>query len=628
MKNRTSDEVLNLLAKRFPDDQSLYTEIINLKAILNLPKGTEHFMSDLHGEYEAFCHILNNCSGVIREKTEKEFAGEMTEEERDDFLTLIYYPEEKLAMELELGHVTPAFYEKNLYRLIRLSRSLSSRYTRSKVRKAMPPQYAYVLDELLHAQPDEDNNQFVYHQKILETLIELGSADEFIEALCVLVKRLAVDRLHIVGDIFDRGPHPDRILDMLMRHHAVDIEWGNHDILWMGAASGNEASIAAVVRNCLNYDNLDVLESGYGVSLRPLTLFAEKTYPGLPLREAQLQAIHVMMFKLEGQIILRHPEYHMEDRLLLDKLDLVRHEVRLDGNAYPVKEIPFPTLDPADPYTLSADEREVMNAFGHAFRHSERLSRHMDFLYEHGSMYRVFNNNLLFHGCIPMTEGGRFQAVDFAGVEYSGKTMMDHYDSLARAAYHRHVPSAVDFMWYLWCHPLSPVCGRHIKTFERVYVLDKSTWEEPQDPYYRHCETEEGCLRVLREFGLANDEAHVINGHTPIKVREGESPLKAGGKLVVIDGGFSRSFHQRTGIAGYTLIGNSHGLRLASHQPFTSIRDVLQKNTDIHSDSKVFFQYDQRFMISRTDTGKAIQKQIGLLQDLLDAYRSGWRPEA
>ena len=627
MRNGTSEEILNLLAQRYPDDQSLYTEIINLKAILNLPKGTEHFMSDLHGEYAAFCHILNNCSGVIREKTEKEFGGEMTEEERDDFLTLIYYPAEKLAMEEELGHVNPAFYEKNLNRLIRLSRSLSSRYTRSKVRKAMPAQYAYVLDELLHAQPDEDDNQLVYHKKILETLIELDSADEFIEALCVLVKRLAVDRLHIVGDIFDRGPHPDRILDMLLQHHSVDLEWGNHDILWMGAASGNEASIAAVVRNCLNYDNLDVLESGYGVSLRPLTLFAERTYPDLPLREAQLQAIHVIMFKLEGQIILRHPEYHMEDRLLLDKMNLEKREILIDGQSWPLKDMPFPTLDPSKPYALSEEEREVMNAFCHAFRHSERLKRHMDFIFENGSMYRVCNNNLLFHGCIPMTEGGRFTGVDFAGVEYSGKSMMDHYDALARAAYHRHVPSAVDFMWYLWCHRLSPVCGRHIKTFERAYITDRAAWDEPMDPYYRHCETEEGCLRVLREFGLNNDEAHVINGHTPIKVKEGESPIKAGGKLVVIDGGFCRSLQKRTGIAGYTLIGNSHGLRIASHQPFTSIRDVLKKNSDIHSESEVFFQYRQRFMLSRTDTGRAIQQQIGLLQDLLDAYRSGWRPK-
>ncbi len=626
MKNTLNEDMLNLLARRYPDDQSLYTEIINLNAILNLPKGTEHFMSDLHGEYAAFCHILNNCSGVIREKTEKEFGGEMTAEEMNDFLTLIYYPREKMALEEERGRLTPDFFEKNLNRLIRLSRSLSSRYTRSKVRKSMPPQYAYVLDELLHAQPDEDDNQVRYHQKILDTLIDLGSADEFIEALCVLVKRLAVDRLHIVGDIFDRGPHPDRILDMLMEHHAVDIEWGNHDILWMGAACGNEASIAAVVRNCLNYDNLDVLESGYGVSLRELTLFAERTYPRLSLREAQLQAIVVIMFKLEGQIILRHPEYHMEDRLLLDKLDLDKHTVRIGTEEYPIRDIPFPTLDPARPYELSDGEKAVMKSFCHAFRHSEKLSRHMDFLYERGSMYRVLNNNLLFHGCIPMTESGRFTGVDFAGVEYSGRSMMDHYDALARAAYHKRVPSAVDFMWYLWCARLSPVCGRHIKTFERAYVLDKAAWEEPMDPYYRHCETVEGCQRVLREFGLDNDEAHVINGHTPVRVKEGESPLKAGGRLVVIDGGFCRSLQKRTGIAGYTLIGNSHGLRLSSHQPFTSIQDVLRENADIHSDSQVFFNYRQRFMIRQTDNGQVIQRQIGMLKELLEAYRSGWRP--
>ena len=357
--------------------------------------------------------------------------------------------------------------------------------------------------------------------------------------------------------------------------------------------------MATVVRNSLSYHNMDVLEKGYGISLRPLALFAERTYKKRKsVTEMAKIAISIILFKLEGQIIMRHPEYNQDDRLMLHRINYEKGTIDYFGTEYPLKDTNFPTVDPKDPYKLSEGEEMLMETLTYSFLHSKRLQKHMRYIYSHGSMYKVCNNNLLFHGCIPMTEGGRFQAVDFAGVEYSGKSMMDHYDALARAAYHRHVPSAVDFMWYLWCHHLSPVCGRHIKTFERAYVLDKTAWEEPQDPYYRHCETEEGCL-----------------------------PLKAGGKLVVIDGGFSRSFHKRTGIAGYTLIGNSHGLRLASHQPFTSIQDVLKKNADIHSDSKVFFTYRQRFMIGRTDTGRAIQKQISLLQDLLDAYRSGWRPE-
>ena len=620
-------DALSLLAREYPTEQALYTEIINLKAILNLPKGTEHFMSDLHGEYAAFCHIMNNCSGVIREKTLTVFGDRLTPEERDDFLTLIYYPREKLARLRAEGAVGTAWYRLALSRLIELCRALSSRYTRSKVRKLMPPEYAYVLDELLHAQPDEDNNQVVYHQKILDTLIELNSADEFVEALCGLVKRLAVDRLHIVGDLFDRGPHPDRILDMLSAHHAVDLEWGNHDVLWMGAASGNGACLAAVVRNCLTYDNLDVLESGYGVSLRPLTLFAQETYPTLSLRDAQLQAINVIMFKLEGQIIRRHLEYNMDDRLLLERMDREASFVQIGETRYPMKPLPFPTVSTDDPYALTEGEKGVMEAFAHAFRHSERLSRHMDFLYQRGRMYRVANGNLLFHGCIPMTEAGGFASIDLSGVLYSGRSMMDHFDAVARTAYYSRVPSAVDFMWFLWCARLSPVCGRHIKTFERTYVTDQAAWDEPMDPYYRHCETVEGCERVLREFGLSAETAHIINGHTPIRVREGESPIKAGGRLVVIDGGFCRSLQKRTGIAGYTLIGNSHGLRISAHQPFTSITDVLDHNADIHSEPQVFENFPHRLMMADTDTGKQIKRRIALLEDLLRAYRAGWRAE-
>ena len=614
---------LSLLAEAFPTRQSLYTEIINLRAILNLPRGTEHFISDVHGEYETFCHILNNCSGVIREKAEKLLGAELPKAELNDLLTLIYYPVEKLAR-LKIGMPDrEAWYTGTISRLVRLSRSLSSKYTRSKVRKAMPPDYAYILDELMHAQPDEDDNQVVYHQKILETMIALGSGDEFIIALCTLIKRLAVDKLHIVGDIYDRGPHADKIMDLLMQHHAVDFEWGNHDILWMGAACGNTACIAAAVRNCVTYNNLSILENGYGVSLRFLTLLAQEAYPMLPLDKAVVQAITVIMFKLEGQLIGRNPSFHMGNRLLLHVAAQGTATMQLNGEEYAVKALPLPTVNPGTPYELTEAEAKVIRELRHQFKHSERLQRHVDFLYRKGKLYRITDGNLLFHGCVPMTEDGGFACVSFDGNTYSGRSLMQYAEDMARLAYEQHSPEAVDFMWYLWCAEQSPVCGRRMKTFERVFIADERAWIEQPDPYYRHCETKQGCETILREFGLNLPENRIINGHTPIRAKDGESPIKANGKLMVIDGGYCRSYQKKTGIGGYTLIANSHGLRISAHQPFTSIAAVLDGNDDIQSDSKGFMRFGKRVMVGDTDNGLAIKRRIEILERLLEAYRKG-----
>ncbi len=618
---------LAVLADVFPNRQSLYTEIINLRAILNLPRGTEHFISDIHGEYETFCHILNNCSGVIREKAERLLCNEMTRAELNTLLTLIYYPEEKLARLRADGQTTDDWYTATIGRLVRLSRDLSSKYTRSKVRKAMPPDYAYVLDELLHAQPDEDDNQLVYHRKILETMVSLGCGDEFIIALCGLIKRLAVDRLHIIGDVFDRGPHAERVLDLLMHHHAVDFEWGNHDILWMGAACGNETCIAAAVRNCLSYDNLSILESGYGISLRTLTLFAQETYPTLPLRDALCHAITVIMFKLEGQLIARNPDFHMERRRLLHLLAHGETTVNIDGHEWSVRPLPLPTVSPDEPYRLTEGEANVMHAIKYRFLRSERLQRQIDFLYQQGRLFRVSDGNLLFHGCVPMAENGDFATETFDGVPYSGRSLMEYDEQMVRRAREQGDARSIDFLWYLWCAERSPVCGRQIKTFERVFLNESAAWDEPTDAYYRHCETVAGCRKVLHEFGLDGPETHIINGHTPIRVKDGESPIKADGRLIVIDGGFCRSLQKCTGIAGYTLIVNSHGMRISAHQPFTSIAAALDGNDDIHSDSREFFRFHKRVMVSDTDNGRNIQSRIHVLEELLEAYRKGQIPE-
>lgn len=626
--NITGDRMkfLRLLSEKYPTRQQVCTEIINLQAILNLPKGTEHFMSDLHGEYEAFFHILNNSAGVIREKVDMAFEEVLTARERSSLCTLIYYPQEKLRRIREEGRNTEEWYRFVLQKLIDLAKLLSSKYTRSKVRKAMPSEYSYILDELLHAQPDEDNNQLVYHSKIIDTLLRLEEGDDFIIALSSLIKRLAVDHLHIVGDIFDRGERPDAILNMLMDHHSLDIEWGNHDILWMGAACGSQACIAAVVRNCLSYNNISVLEQGYGISLRPLVLFAEKMYDEEDPNKAAKKAISIILFKLEGQIIRRNPEYQMEDRLLLDKVDYENACIELDGQSYPLKEKHFPTVDRDDPYKLSQAEREIMDELEKLFLESEQLQRHVEFLYSHGSMYQVFNGNLLFHGCVPLDEDGALKAIHLEGRIYQGRSYMDYADMAARRAFFNEDPPQryLDFMWYLWCGSNSPLSGRVVKTFERTFIEDKSTWEEPKNPYYEYQSSEPVCRMLLREFGLYSENSHIINGHTPVHVNQGENPLKAHGRLIVIDGGFCKAYQKTTGIAGYTLIFNSHGMRLKSHQPFSGMEAALEENMDIDSESQQVVTFPKRVMVADTDTGERLKEQIADLEDLLTAYREGW----
>ena len=554
------------------------------------------------------------------------FEEVLTARERSSLCTLIYYPQEKLRRIREEGRNTEEWYRFVLQKLIDLAKLLSSKYTRSKVRKAMPSEYSYILDELLHAQPDEDNNQLVYHSKIIDTLLRLEEGDDFIIALSSLIKRLAVDHLHIVGDIFDRGERPDAILNMLMDHHSLDIEWGNHDILWMGAACGSQACIAAVVRNCLSYNNISVLEQGYGISLRPLVLFAEKMYDEEDPNKAAKKAISIILFKLEGQIIRRNPEYQMEDRLLLDKVDYENACIELDGKSYPLKEKHFPTVDRDDPYKLSQAEREIMDELEKLFLESEQLQRHVEFLYSHGSMYQVFNGNLLFHGCVPLDEDGALKAIHLEGRIYQGRSYMDYADMAARRAFFNEDPPQryLDFMWYLWCGSNSPLSGRVVKTFERTFIEDKSTWEEPKNPYYEYQSSEPVCRMLLREFGLYSENSHIINGHTPVHVNQGENPLKAHGRLIVIDGGFCKAYQKTTGIAGYTLIFNSHGMRLKSHQPFSGMEAALEENMDIDSESQQVVTFPKRVMVADTDTGERLKEQIADLEDLLTAYREGW----
>lgn len=609
---------MKFVKEKYPTKQALCEEIINLNAIINLPKGTEHFMSDLHGEYEAFMHIMNNCSGVIREKVNMLWEDSLSDRERDELCTLIYYPREVLSRKREQEILSEEWYRTVLNYLIELAKTLSSKYTRSKVRKAMPKEFGYIIDELLHFMPDEDGNQYNYHKKILDTIIGIHNSEEFIITLSDLIKRLAVDHLHIVGDIFDRGDSADKILDLLMEYHSLDIEWGNHDILWMGAAVGSEACIAMVVRNNIKYQCFQIMENGYGISLRPLVLFAERVYKELPPMEAALKAITVIFFKLEGQIIKRHPEYKMESRRLLHKIDYEHKTVECEDKVYEMEDVYFPTIDKADPYRLTEEEVDVMEGLKFAFLNSQRLQKHVDFLYEKGSMYKCHNGNLLYHGCIPLDEQGNFDGIELHGKTYLGKAYLDYAEKVARRA-HMENPKQrdLDFMWYLWCGRKSPLSGRNMKTFERSFIKNKSAWMEEVNPYYRHYYTEKTCNMILREFGLYSDNCHIINGHTPVKTGKGEEPVRGNGKLIVIDGGLSKAYHEVTGIAGYTLIYSSHGLRIKAHQPFESVEKALETNADIISTTTVVETEKHRVMVGDTDAGKELKEEIELLKKLL-----------
>ena len=616
---------LELLSRLFPSADKASAEIINLSAILNLPKGTEFFASDIHGEYEAFSHTLRNGSGSIRLKIDDVFGDSLSENEKRSLATLIYYPREKMELVLSQVDDAEAWYAVTLQRLVAVCKRAAQKYTRSRVRKALPKDFAYIIEELMTENRHGVDKQ-AYYAAIVDAVIRTDRGGALVEALCLLIQRLAIERLHIVGDIFDRGERPDAILNMLMDHHSLDIEWGNHDILWMGAACGSQACIAAVVRNCLSYNNISVLEQGYGISLRPLVLFAEKMYDEEDPNKAAKKAISIILFKLEGQIIRRNPEYQMEDRLLLDKVDYENASIELGGKTYPLKEKHFPTVDRDDPYKLSQAEREIMDELEKLFLESEQLQRHVEFLYSHGSMYQVFNGNLLFHGCVPLDEDGALKAIHLEGRIYQGRSYMDYADMAARRAFFNEDPPQryLDFMWYLWCGSNSPLSGRVVKTFERTFIEDKSTWEEPKNPYYEYQSSEPVCRMLLREFGLYSENSHIINGHTPVHVNQGENPLKAHGRLIVIDGGFCKAYQKTTGIAGYTLIFNSHGMRLKSHQPFSGMEAALEENMDIDSESQQVVTFPKRVMVADTDTGERLKEQIADLEDLLTAYREGW----
>ena len=643
---------LQMLSRQYPTVQAASTEIINLQTILNLPKCTEHFISDVHGEYEAFLHILNSASGAVREKVDELFSTSVSKADRDQLSTLIYYPNEKMeeisrkmdSEELE------EWYRITLHRLIDICRLVTSKYTRSKVRKALPKEYAYVIDELLNTNY-EFHNKREYYENIISTIIDIDQSKDFIVAVCELIKHMVVDRLHIVGDLFDRGPRADIILDALMDYHTVDIQWGNHDVLWMGAATGSRTLVATVLSNSIHYNNLEVIETGYGISLRPLALFANEVYRNCDcscfeakfagddannytekdkaLAARMHKAITIILFKLEGQKIMRNPGFGMEDRLLLDKINYEKQSVVVRGVEYALSDTDFPTVDRSDPYRLSAEEEEVINQLTASFEHSEKLQKHIRFLYSKGGLYKVFNGNALFHGCIPMTEEGELMKFYLNGQELSGRTLMDYAEAVARQGYYAKPGSpertaGQDFLWFLWCGRNSPTFGRdRMTTFERRLIKDETSWAEPKNAYYTHYNDPAVCDMLLAEFGLVGSSCHIINGHVPVKSKKGESPIKGGGKLIVIDGGFCRAYQPTTGIAGYTLIYNSNCYRLVSHEPFAGKQAALRKNRDITSTEVVFERMDKRVKIAETDIGSELQRQVDDLKALLRAYKRG-----
>lgn len=621
-----SREYLSLLSEKYPNEASVCSEIINLEAILTLPKGTEHFISDLHGEYDAVRHILNNCSGVILEKVRRLLEAKRGERACRALCSIIYYPREELAALRERGELTNERVRDTLEDLCLLAETLSSKYTRAHVRRQMPSGWEFVLDELLHIQRDEDANQHHYHNTILESIIATGAAESVITALTTLIKRLAVDRLHVVGDIFDRGPEPAGIVETLMRQRNIDIQWGNHDILWLGAASGSAACVFTVLRITCDYSNELTLERRYGVSLRPLSEFCERVYGSADKKTRKL-ALSVLGFKLEGQIIMRHPGYGMDDRLMLNRINYNDWTVQLDTGAYPLNTTHLPTIDPADPYSITDEERELIDEYVDAFKESQSLRRHLDFIYRRGSTYLTCNGNLLYHGCIPLTPGGKFARVRHGGKWYSGKALMDYADAVVKSAWARGDESALDMMWYLWCGNDSPFSGRVFHTFERALIDDESTWAEPRNPYFKYWDDEDTARMILTEFGLDPETGHIINGHTPVKARKGESPVKAGGKLFVIDGGFCKAYQKTTGIAGYTLIYSSHGIRLKSHRPFEGVAKVLSENADIESDSVSIEEFPRRRYIADTDEGAGLRRRITALTELLELYRAGELPQ-
>ena len=645
MKNLET-RYLERLSDLYPTIASASTEIINLQAILNLPKGTEHFSTDVHGEYEAFAHVLKNGSGSVRRKIDDVFGNTLSSRDKRALATLIYYPKEKMRIIRQTETNMEDWYKVNLYRLIEVSKRVASKYTRSKVRKALPKDFAYVIEELI-TERAEINDKESYYNAIISTMIRIGRAEEFITAISRLIQRLVVDHLHIVGDIYDRGPGPHIIMDKLMRYHSLDIQWGNHDVLWMGAAAGQRSCIANAIRICARYGNLDILEDGYGINLLPLATFALRVYGNDPCtcftlkgqqdnlspaeKEMNLRihkAISIIQFKLEGQIVQRQPGFGLEERALLHRIDYKKGTITLNGKEYKLLDTYFPTINPEKPYELSEEEQEIMDRLERAFLGCEKLQEHMRFLLSKGSLYKVYNNNLLYHGCVPLNEDGSLKKVSLFGKTYKGRSLYDALDRYVRKGFFamdgKSRQDGKDIMWYIWLSPNSPLFGKDkMATFERYFLAEKETHEEKKNPYYKLLENEKVIDGILEEFGLSPADAHIVNGHVPVKRKNGESPVKCGGKVMVIDGGFSKAYQKETGIAGYTLIYNSYGLLLVAHEPFESTEAAIEKESDIHSENMVIKRVVERLFVGDTDVGKELKEQIADLEILLAAYRSG-----
>ena len=654
-QNVTIEEVkediryLRLLARDFPTVSSVTTEIINLEAILHLPKPTEHFLADIHGEHEAFQHILRNASGNIKRKVNDLFGNTITEEEKKDLCTLIYYPEEKLKLLRQTEIDIEEYYKRSLNRLIVVCRDVSSKYTRSKVRKSLPEEYAYIIEELMHEANDYQNKQ-AYFNVIIDTIIGTGRADHFITALCYLIQRLVIDRLHILGDIFDRGPGAHHIMDALCEYHHLDITWGNHDVLWMGAAAGNTCCIASVLRLSLRDANTTTLEDGYAINMVPLATFAMEQYADDPCeiyqprvdeertnfteKDVRLiaqmhKAISVIEFKLSGQIAMQHPEWNMMDRCLMEGINKEKGVIVIDGNEYELKDKLWPTLDPANPYALTPEEQDVVDRLRHSFMRSERLQAHVNCLLMRGGMYMIYNSNLMFHAAVPINEDGSMREVVFDGVPVKGKDLLKKVERMARTAFDNDVAVEVrnkyaDFFWYLWCGPESPLFGKaKMATFERYLLDDKEVQKEPKGWYYILRDNAEVCDKILDEFGVKGNHRHIINGHVPVRVGKGETPIKADGRLMVIDGGFSKIYHNRTGIAGYTLVYHSRGFELVQLTPFTSTEEAILNGTDIDGTINIVEMVGEREKVRDTDIDRGIMVKIADLERLLYAYRKG-----
>ena len=643
---------LEYLAELYPTIEKAATEIINLQSVINLPKGTEHFLSDIHGEYEAFSHVLRNGSGAVRKKIDDVFGHTLGISEKRALATLIYYPRERLEMEKKQQEDIDDWYKVMLYRLIDVCKIVSSKYTRAKVRKALPADYGYIIEELITEKPEVLDKE-AYYEAIIQTILEIGSAENFIIAVAELIQRLVVDHLHIIGDIFDRGPEPYKIMDCLMNYHSLDIQWGNHDVVWMGAAAGSPICICTVLKTTLAYHNHGMLEDCYGINLRHLQRMAEQFYGNDdltlwmphtdaargPYTEGMLhrcavmhKAVTILMLKMECKVIDRNPDFKMQGRDFLRHIDWEKETVTLNGQAYPLRDTSFPTVDPADPAALNDDERLVLRKLVESFRQSERLQQHVEFLYAKGSVYHIENGNLLYHGVVPMTKNGSFAVERFEGHNYSGRGLMDYCDERARCGYFAPEGSAArrsgqDFLWYLWCGKLSPLFGRSaMTTFERLYIADPATHEEVKDPYYTWYNEEAACRRILAEFGLPGT-SHIVNGHVPVREKSGESPIKGGGRLVVIDGGFCRAYHEKTGIAGYTLVYSSRTMSLRTHQPFVSAEKAVNENIDIVSQKNILETENHRILVEETDEGENLRERVHDLKQLVKAYQLGWIKE-